>query len=107
MMVIEWAITLKDSGQYIGAISYHRLMKEHFRAEIGYILHPAHHGKRIMDEAIRTVTDFGFNSMGLHSVEANVNPENIASIKLLERNNFVREAYFKENYSGTENSWIQ
>jgi ribosomal-protein-alanine N-acetyltransferase len=36
--------------------------------------------------------------MKLHSVEADVNPANQPSIKLLERNNFVREAYFKENY---------
>ncbi len=36
--------------------------------------------------------------MNLHSIEANVNPGNTASIKLLEKNNFTREAYFKENY---------
>jgi ribosomal-protein-alanine N-acetyltransferase len=36
--------------------------------------------------------------MKLHSIEANVNPNNLSSIKLLERNNFIREGYFKENY---------
>jgi ribosomal-protein-alanine N-acetyltransferase len=36
--------------------------------------------------------------MNLHSIEANINPENIASRKLLEKTGFVREAYFKENY---------
>jgi ribosomal-protein-alanine N-acetyltransferase len=36
--------------------------------------------------------------MDLHSIEAIVNPDNKASIKLLERNSFTREAYFKENY---------
>jgi ribosomal-protein-alanine N-acetyltransferase len=41
---------------------------------------------------------YGFEFMKLHSVEANVNPDNTPSIKLLERNNFSREAYFKENY---------
>jgi len=29
---------------------------------------------------------------------ANVNPANLASIKLLERNNFTREGYFKESF---------
>jgi ribosomal-protein-alanine N-acetyltransferase len=36
--------------------------------------------------------------MKLHSIEAHVNPNNIASIKLLEKNGFIREAYFKEDY---------
>jgi ribosomal-protein-alanine N-acetyltransferase len=44
------------------------------------------------------VLKYGFEVLKLHSIEANVNPENIASIKLLEKNNFVREAYFRENY---------
>jgi ribosomal-protein-alanine N-acetyltransferase len=36
--------------------------------------------------------------MELHSVEANINPANIASIKILEKFNFRREAYYKENF---------
>ena len=45
-----------------------------------------------------SVLDYGFTTMLLHSVEANVNKDNAASMKLLAKNNFVREAYFKENY---------
>jgi ribosomal-protein-alanine N-acetyltransferase len=44
------------------------------------------------------VMEYGFGTMKLHSLEANVNPDNKASIKLLERNNFIKEAHFKENY---------
>ncbi len=51
-----------------------------------------------MQEALNVVLDYGFNIMRLHSVEADVNPMNIASIKILEKNNFVREAHFRENY---------
>jgi ribosomal-protein-alanine N-acetyltransferase len=47
---------------------------------------------------MKPVLDYGFNIMNLHSVEANVNPDNLASIKLLANNGFKREAYFKENY---------
>ena len=73
-------------------------MKEHFRAEIGYMLDPQWQGKGLMQEVMDKLLDYGFSTLGLHSVEANVNPGNIASIRLLERNNFVREAYFRENY---------
>ncbi len=51
-----------------------------------------------MSEALKAVLDYGFNTMGLHSVEAIASPLNNASIKILERNGFVREAYFKENF---------
>jgi ribosomal-protein-alanine N-acetyltransferase len=51
-----------------------------------------------MQEALLKVINYGFKVINLHSIEANVNPGNAASIKLLEKNKFVREAYFKENY---------
>jgi ribosomal-protein-alanine N-acetyltransferase len=72
--------------------------KENHRAEIGYALHPAHQGQGLMQEAMTKVLDYGFTQLKLHSVEANVNPDNLTSIKLLEKNNFVREGYFKESF---------
>lgn len=95
---ILWGITFKESDIVIGTICYWRLVKEHYRAEIGYALHPGHQGKGIMDEAMKAVLQYGFEIMKLHSVEANVNPANEASRKLLEKNGFVQEAYFRENY---------
>ncbi len=95
---ILWGITVKDSDTLVGTICFWRMQKEHYRAEIGYALHPAQQGKGIMDEAIKAVLQYGFETMQLHSVEANVNPANDASIKLLERNGFVKEAHFRENY---------
>ncbi len=95
---IQWAIILKDEIKLIGTICYWNINKENYRAEIGYVLNPGYHGKGIMQEAMIKVLDYGFRIMKLHSIEANVNPDNASSIKLLERNKFVKEAYFKENY---------
>ena len=95
---IGWAMTLKDDNKLIGHISLHVLIKEHYRAEVGYMMHPGHYGKGIMDEALKAVLDYGFNTIGLHSIEANVSPDNTASRKLLERNEFKQEAHFKENF---------
>jgi [ribosomal protein S5]-alanine N-acetyltransferase len=95
---ITWALTLKGSDKLIGTICFWNVQKEHFRAEIGYIMYPQYHGKGIMNEALHAILDYGFNVVKFHSVEAKVNPENAASINLLERNNFVREAYYKEDY---------
>ena len=95
---ITWGIALKDSQKLIGNIGLWRIIKEHHRAELGYALHPEHQSKGYASEAMKAVLDYGFNTMQLHSVEANVNPHNVASIKLLERNGFVKEAHFKEDY---------
>ena len=95
---ITWGITLKNSSSLIGTIGFWRILKEHYRAEIGYLLDDSFQRQGIMQEAITAILRYGFNMMKLHSVEANVNPANTASVRLLEKNNFVLEAHFKENY---------
>jgi ribosomal-protein-alanine N-acetyltransferase len=95
---VLWGIALKESDAIVGTIGFWQMQKEHYRAEIGYALHPAWQGKGIMDEALKAVLQYGFETMKLHSVEANINPTNTASRKLLEKNGFVKEAHFKENY---------
>ena len=95
---ITWGIKLKEEEKLIGTICYWNITKEHYRAELGYALHPDYHGKGIMQEALSEVIKYGFTTMKLHSVEAKVDPRNISSIKLLERNNFIREGFFKEDY---------
>jgi ribosomal-protein-alanine N-acetyltransferase len=95
---IAWAIALKNDPKLIGTISFWNIKKEHYRAEIGYALHTLFQGRGLMQEAMTVVLDYGFNSMKLHSVEANINPNNTRSIQLLERSGFVREAYHRENY---------
>ena len=51
-----------------------------------------------MKEALLKVIDYGFDQLKLHSIEANINPSNIASAALLTGNRFIKEAYFKENF---------
>ena len=94
---IQWAIIFNNDPKLIGTICIWNISKEHHRGEIGYVLHTDAHGKGIMQEALKAVINFGFKILKLHSIEAGVNPDNIPSIKLLERNKFTREGYFKEN----------
>lgn len=95
---ITWGIMIKGGSHLIGNIGFWKITKEHYRAELGYLLHPDYQKQGIMAEALLKVLDYGFKTMKLHSVEANVNPENAGSINLLEKSGFVREAYFRENY---------
>jgi ribosomal-protein-alanine N-acetyltransferase len=95
---IAWGICLKDDLRLIGYLGFWRIKPENHRGETGYALHPQWQGKGIASEALMAVIDYGFKTMKLHSIEANVNPDNLASIKLLEHTGFTREAYFKEDF---------
>lgn len=94
---IHWVITLKGDDRFIGLIGFWRLVKEHHYAELGYTLARAHWGQGYISEAIATVVDFGFHSLDFHRVEATTRPQNIASVRALEKNGFVLEGRFKEN----------
>lgn len=94
---VYWGITQKNEDRLIGTICIWQISEENFRAEIGYVLHPDFQGKGLMSETLDIVVHYAFYVMGLHSLEAQVAPENKASIKLLQKKGFVREAHFKEN----------
>ena len=96
---ISWGIYKKENPELnIGNIGFFRIIAEHYRAEIGYMLQEEEQQKGIMFEAIQALIKFGFEKMNLHSIEANINPANTASRMLLQKAGFVKEAYFRENY---------
>jgi len=96
---ITWGIALKKApSELIGTVGLWQLIKEHYRAEIGYALLTDHWNKGYMKEACKEIMQYGFDVMGIHSVEARIHPSNTASAALLESLAFTREGYFKENY---------
>ncbi len=104
-MGINWAITLKGNLKLLGIIGHYRIQPENYRAEIGYMLLPEFHGQGIVSEAIKTVVDYGFDVMQLHSIEAVIDPGNIASEKVLQKNGFVKEAHLLENEFAEGKFW--
>jgi [ribosomal protein S5]-alanine N-acetyltransferase len=95
---ITWIISLKETGLAMGTMGLWRMDKENHRAEIGYLLDPGYHGRGIAAEAMHGVLNYGFNVLKFHAVEANVDPMNEASKKLLLKAGFVQEGYFRESY---------
>ena len=95
---VRWAITPRQGGAMIGSGGFWRIDKRHFRAEIGYELDPQHWGQGLIPEALQAMLGFGFTKMGLHSIEANIDPANVGSRRVLEKLGFVQEGYFRENY---------
>lgn len=95
---VRWAIALRDGGALLGSCGFWRIEPRHARAELGYELAPAWWGQGIIPEALGAVLAFGFTTLGLHSVEAQIHPANRQSRRVLEKLGFVQEGYFHQNY---------
>ena len=96
---ILWGITfLDDTSIVIGTICLWNFKEEHSRVEIVYILHPNHWRKGIMKEAINSVVEYGCSVLELHSIEALLSPENIASSSVFESTGFIKEGHLKESF---------
>ncbi len=95
---LRWAIALRDDPLVVGTATLFSIDPQCRRAEIGYLLSPSHWGRGLMTEALMAVIDWGFDSFGLHRVEADVDPRNQASLRLLERLGFVREGLLRERW---------
>lgn len=95
---VNWAITLKENNVMIGNIGFYRMKLEHYRSEAGYSTLPEFNGKGYVTEALQAIINYGFSTMKLHSIEALVDPDNIGSIKVLEKCGFEKEGHIKENW---------
>lgn len=95
---IRWGIARKENNELIGTCGFHALEKDHFKAEIGYELHPDYWGSGVMAEVIAKVVNYGFNEMGLNRIEAFYDPLNHASRRVLEKNGFEFEGILRKRF---------
>ncbi len=92
----DWAVTLADSGKMIGTVGFTRLEMAHNLGEIGYVLNPNYHGKGFGTEAARRVLDFGFDTLGLHRIEAKFMQGNTSSLRVMEKLGMSFEGYHRD-----------
>ena len=92
---IRWGITLKDSGKVIGSCGFLNMLPKHYRAEVGYELSKDHWGKGIASEALEAVVKYGFDHFQLERIEALIEPANLPSQKLVEKQGFEREGLLR------------
>lgn len=88
---VNWAITLKDNGTFIGLIGLKNFSEDHTVAETGYELNPDYHGQGYMNEALNCILNYGFINLKLALIEAYTQKGNANSIKLLTKNGFVHD----------------
>lgn len=93
---IRYSIIESKSGRIIGSCGYNMLDYDNARTEIGYDLGRAFWGQGYASEAINALTEYAFNTMDFHRIEAKVEPANLNSIKVLEKLNFQLEGTMRQ-----------
>ena len=86
-----------SSNALIGQISLYSIKRLPFSScFIGYALDEQFIGKGIMSEAVQSMVQFAFNTLKLNRVEAYVSPNNLPSIRVLEKVGFLQEGLLKQ-----------
>jgi [ribosomal protein S5]-alanine N-acetyltransferase len=86
-----FAIVRSGSRSVIGQISLLSWAKAERRAEVGFMVQRSHWGKGFGTEALRLVCDFGFRSIRLRRLAANVIEGNLGSARVLDKVGFRLE----------------
>jgi ribosomal-protein-alanine N-acetyltransferase len=73
-------------------------------ASVGYWLGRSELGRGYMADALGAIVRFSFQQLRLHRLEAATQPQNAPSIRVLERNGFVREGYAR-GYLRIDGQW--
>lgn len=94
---LRWMIEDMESGKLIGTCGFLNYEKEHNRIEIGYDLTPDYWGKGIMTEVVKYIMHFGFLTMKVNKIEAKVEPENEASLRLMHKLGFYKEGVLRQH----------
>ena len=81
----NWAIEWKENGSVIGNISVVKFIEETETADIGYCMGRAYWGRGIMPEALRAVTDFLFDTVGVNRVTACHDANNPKSGRVMQK----------------------
>lgn len=96
--LFQWGIALAGDNRVVGTFTLLNLHRVHRRVEVGYALGREHWGRGIAQDALAAMLSFSFDSLHMHRVEADVDPRNDRSLRLLERNGFRREGCLRERY---------
>ena len=91
----QLAVVEKNYNELIGDIGIHFIDNQ--QVEIGYTIAKQHQGLGFATEAAKAVINYLFCELKKHRITASIDPENTASVALLEKLGFRKEAHFRES----------
>jgi ribosomal-protein-alanine N-acetyltransferase len=96
---------LRGSREIIASVNLTNIVQGVFQAGVlGYSVDHAHQGRGYGTEAVGAIVTWSFRNLGLHRVEANYQPSNERSGRLLKSLGFAIEGYAR-NYLFIDGAW--
>jgi len=96
--VLQFVIINKASNRVIGTCLLFRLEEASRRAEIGYVLGREFWRQGFAFEALTGLLYYAFDSCSLHRLEAEIDPDNLASNKLISKLGFTHEGLLRQRW---------
>ncbi len=94
----SWFKAICLGNKAIGSITLDKGKEAHScKAELGYVLTRKYWGNGFATQAVNLAIREGFNDLKVERIEAFVDPTNIGSQRVLEKNGFIKEGLLK-NY---------
>lgn len=95
----------RPCGELVGFVNINSIVRSALQsAHLGYAGFASHAGRGLMTAGLRAVVSTAFGDMGLHRLEANIQPGNARSIALVQRLGFRREG-FSPQYLMIDGQW--
>jgi ribosomal-protein-alanine N-acetyltransferase len=92
-----YLVCRKDDDTIAGVININSIVRGSFlSASLGYYAVRTQCGRGLMAEGLGQIVQLCFGSMGLHRLEANIQPNNRRSIALVKRCGFVLEGLSRD-----------
>ena len=92
-----WIFKKSDRSKTIGNIAFSNIIRGHFLScHLGYKLDIEEMKKGYITEAIKEGIKIIFDEYGLHRIEANIMPRNLASLRVTEKLGFLNEGISKK-----------
>jgi ribosomal-protein-alanine N-acetyltransferase len=89
----------------VGVINLNNIIRGAFQnAFLGYYAFVPFAGQGLMREGMELLLEYAFGGLKLHRVEANIQPDNLASISLVKRCGFAKEG-FSKRYLQVDGGW--
>ena len=87
----------RDSGELVGSIELDGIDLRRSQAELGYWVRTDRASRGLASEAGRAVLLYGYQTLGLHKIRADVAVGNLGSARVLEKLGFQREGTLRED----------
>ena len=94
---VQWALVDPGDGRLLGGASFYQFDPERASASVGYWLAAAARGRGLATIAVRLITYYAFNDLGVQRLELTCGPDNTASQRVAERAGFSREGLLRSH----------